>query len=88
VDELLLVFIATRPEFETAKSCSRKLVGPMRRYLMRHDGKELAAHPALPAHAARLIERRLEAGEALADFCRRCGRCEAETKAEAENILG
>jgi hypothetical protein len=82
VDELLFVFIATRPEFATAASCNRKLVGPMRRYLVRRDGKELAAHPALPAHAARLIEKRLEAAEALADFCHRCGRC------EAENILG
>lgn len=79
MDELLFVLIATRPEFETAESCRGKLVGPMRRYLARHDGKEIAARPGLPAHAARLIERRLEAGEALADFCRRCGRCEAGT---------
>jgi hypothetical protein len=78
MDELLFVLIATRPEFETAKSCRGKLVGPMRRYLLRHDGKELAAHPALPAHAAGLIARRLEAAQALAGFCHRCGRCEPE----------
>jgi hypothetical protein len=73
--ELLFVLIATRPEFESPKRCRQALVGPMRRFLMRHDGKELPAHPALPAHAAALIGERLAAGEALAEFCARCGRC-------------
>ena len=59
-----------------AKSCRKKLVGPMRRFLVRHDGKELAAMPALPPHAARLIEQRIAAAAELAEFCARCGRCD------------
>ena len=48
----------------------------MRRFLVRHDGKELAAMPALPPHAARLIEQRIAAAAELAEFCARCGRCD------------
>jgi hypothetical protein len=73
--ELLFVLIATRPEFESAKKCRKSLVGPMRRFLNRHDGKELSADAGLPAHARALIGERLAAGEALAGFCTRCGRC-------------
>lgn len=47
----------------------------MRRFLVRHDGKDVSAHPALPAQARALIGQRLAAAEALADFCARCGRC-------------
>ena len=73
--ELLFVLIATRPEFESPKRCRKALVGPMRRFLARHDGKELSGRPGLPAHAAALIGERLAAAEALAEFCARCGRC-------------
>ena len=80
--ELLFVLIATRPEFKTARSCRRKLVGPMRRYLVRHDGKEIASllpdPAALPPHAADLIGQRLAAASELAEFCARCGRCDEE----------
>ena len=76
--ELMFVLIATRPEFKTARSCRRKLVGPMRRYLVRHDGKEMQAHPALPPHATELIGQRLAAASELAEFCARCGRCDEE----------
>jgi hypothetical protein len=76
VDELVFALIATRPEFAHAKSCRKSLVGPMRRFLVRHDGKELAAMSGLPPHAARLIEQRIAAGAVLADFCARCGRCD------------
>ena len=77
MDELLFALIATRPEFEDPKSCRKTLVGPMRRFLVRHDGKELAG-ATLPPHAARLIQHRIAAGAALADFCARCGRCREE----------
>jgi hypothetical protein len=76
VDELLSVLIVTRPEFAHPKSCRKKLVGPMRRFLVKHDGKELAGARGLPPHAARLIEQRIAAAAELADFCARCGRCE------------
>jgi hypothetical protein len=76
--ELLLVLLATRPEFASARTCRKQLIGPMRRYLVRHDGKELAGRP-LPPHAAALVTGRLEAAADLADFCARCGRC-AEDK--------
>lgn len=69
--ELLYVLLATRPEFASAKACRKQLVGPMRRYLARHDGKELGAR-ALPPKAASLIGKRLEAAADLADFCGRC----------------
>lgn len=75
--ELLFVLLATRPEFASPKSCRRRLVGPMRRYLVRRDGKELAGVP-VPSHAAALIGERLEAARDLADFCARCGRCAEE----------
>ena len=76
--ELLFVLLATRPEFQSAKACRKKLVGPMRRYLLRHDGKEMEAHPALPPHAKELIGARLAAAGELAEFCARCGRCDEE----------
>ena len=75
--ELLFVMLATRAEFANAKACRKSLVGPMRRYLRRHDGKELSRGP-LPPHAALLIGGRLEAAADLADFCARCGRCQEE----------
>ena len=74
---MLLVLLATRPEFASAKTCRKHLVGPMRRYLSRHDGKELGARP-IPPRAAALIGKRLEAAAELADFCARCGRCAEE----------
>ncbi len=74
--ELLFALLATRPEFASPNTCRKQLVGPMRRYLSRHDGKELA--PGLPPHAARLVGHRLEAAAELADFCARCGRCAEE----------
>jgi len=74
--ELLFVLLATRAEFADAKACRKSLVGPMRRYLCRHDGKELSR--PLPPHAALLIGGRLEAARDLADFCARCGRCREE----------
>ena len=76
--ELLFVLLATRPEFASPKTCRKQLIGPMRRYLVRHDGKELAG-VSVPPHAAALIGGRLEAARDLADFCARCGRC-AEQK--------
>jgi len=80
--ELLFVLLATRPEFASPKTCRKQLIGPMRRYLVRHDGKELAGAQippqALPPHAAALIGGRLEAAADLADFCARCGRCAEE----------
>ena len=76
--ELVFVLLATRPEFASPKTCRKQLVGPMRRYLVRHDGKELAASPALPSHAAALIAQRLESAADLAEFCARCGRCTEE----------
>ena len=76
--ELLFVLLATRPEFKSAKTCRKKLVGPMRRYLVRHDGKEMESHPALPPHARALIGQRLAAAGELAEFCARCGRCDEE----------
>jgi len=75
--ELLLVLLATRPEFASPKICRKRLVGPMRRYLIRHDGKELAGTP-VPLQAAALIGERLEAARDLAGFCARCGRCAEE----------
>lgn len=75
--ELLYVLLATRPEFASAKTCRNQLVGPMRRYLARHDGKELGLLP-VPPQAASLIGKRLEAAQDLADFCARCGRCAEE----------
>ena len=74
--ELLFVLLATRAEFASAKSCRKALVGPMRRYLSRHDGKELSR--PMPPHALALIGGRLEAARDLADFCARCGRCAEE----------
>lgn len=53
----------------------------MRRYLARHDGKELGAQiasRAMPPKASALIAGRLEAARDLADFCARCGRCAEE----------
>jgi hypothetical protein len=76
--ELLFVLLATRAEFARPRTCRRKLVGPMRRYLLRHDGKELAGAPGLPPQATNLIQHRLAAAADLAEFCRRCGRCEEE----------
>ncbi|MEP6830027.1 MAG: hypothetical protein ABI963_06785 [Rhizomicrobium sp.] len=76
--ELLFVLLATRAEFVDPKRCRKTLVGPMRRYLVRHDGKELAHRPDLPPHAASLIAHRLEAASDLAEFCGRCGRCAEE----------
>jgi hypothetical protein len=49
VRELMFVLIATRPEFQNARTCRKKLVGPMRRYLVRHDGKEIVNRLGLPA---------------------------------------
>ena len=77
----MFVLIATRPEFQSARSCRKTLVGPMRRYLVRHDGKEIVGRiglPALPPQAAELIGQRLAAASELAEFCARCGRCEEE----------
>jgi hypothetical protein len=75
--ELLFVLLATRPEFASPKSCRRGLVGPMRRYLSGHDGKEMGAAP-MPPKAIALVGARLEATAELADFCARCGRCAEE----------
>jgi hypothetical protein len=74
--ELLFVLLATRAEFVDPKRCRKTLVGPMRRYLVRHDGKELAHRTDLPP--ASLIAHRLEAASDLAEFCGRCGRCAEE----------
>ena len=77
----MFVFIATRPEFQDARTCRKSLVGPMRRYLVRHDGKEIVNRlglPGLPPHAVELIAQRLAAAAELAEFCARCGRCDEE----------
>ena len=80
--ELVFVLLATRPEFASPKTCRKQLVGPMRRYLVRHDGKELAGVSGLPPHAAALVAsligHRLEAAADLQEFCARCGRCGEE----------
>ena len=77
--ELLFAYFASRPEFEDAARCRKTLIGPMRRYLARHDGQGFAAWDGLPeataAKARLLIAEREEAAESLADFFRRCGRC-------------
>lgn len=73
----MFVYIATRPDFQNARTCRKTLVGPMRRYLVRHDGKEISRLD-LPPHAADLIGHRLAAAAALAEFCARCGRCDEE----------
>ncbi len=75
--ELLLVLLATRAEFASPKTCRKQLVGPMRRYLSHHDGKEMEAVP-MPPKALALIGARREAAAELADFCARCGRCREE----------
>jgi hypothetical protein len=79
--ELLLVLLATRAEFASPKTCRKQLVGPMRRYLSHHDGKEMEAVPMpapMPPKALALIGARREAAAELADFCARCGRCREE----------
>ena len=73
--ELVFAYLASRREFRDAARCRKALVGPMRRYLARVSGAEVADWPGLPPHAALLIQERAEAAESLADFCRRCGRC-------------
>ena len=76
---MLFVLLATRAEFASPKTCRKQLVGPMRRYLSRHDGKEMERlQPPMPPHAVALIGARLEAAADLADFCARCGRCAEE----------
>lgn len=77
--ELIFTWLLTRPDFARPADCRAGLVGPMRRYLIAHDGKGLAAKTPLPAPAALLIAERAEASDALSEFCARCGRC-----AEAE----
>jgi hypothetical protein len=74
MDELTFAFLATRPEFTQARSCRKKLVGAMRRYLRKYGGQDLQG--PLPPHAAALIQDRAQAARALADICRRCGRCD------------
>lgn len=76
--ELLFVLLATRPEFASPKTCRKQLIGAMRRYLVRHDGKELAGAVGLPPQAAALVTHRLEAAADLQEFCARCGRCAEE----------
>jgi len=77
--ELLFVLLATRAEFASPKTCRKQLVGPMRRYLSRHDGKEMERpRSPMPPHAVALIGARLEAAADLADFCARCGHCAEE----------
>lgn len=76
--ELLFALIETRPEFQDAKRCRRRLVGAMRRHLARHGGGQLLDWPDLPVRALTLIRERMAAADELADFCARCGRCETE----------
>ena len=77
--ELVFAYLASRPEFADARTCRKSLVGPMRRYLARHDGRGFEDWEALPPEvvgaAAGLMAERREAGEYLAYVCRRCGRC-------------
>ena len=77
--ELVFAYFASRPEFADAGTCRKSLIGPMRRYLARHDGRGFSAWEGLSAEAAAkaamLIAERGEAADLLADFCRRCGRC-------------
>jgi hypothetical protein len=77
--ELVFAYFASRPEFGDAASCRKSLIGPMRRYLARHDGAGFSAWEGLAPEAAMrarmLIAERGEAAELLAGFCRRCGRC-------------
>ena len=73
--ELVFAYLATRPQFADAESCRKSLVGPMRRFLARHDGRGFEDWDGLPPQARVLIAERREAQEILADFCRRCGRC-------------
>ena len=77
--ELIFAYFASRPEFEDPGRCRTTLIGPMRRYLARHDGQGFSDWEGLPdaaaARARLLIAERAEAAESLADFCRRCGRC-------------
>jgi hypothetical protein len=74
MDELVFAFLATQPDFAHARTCRRKLVGAMRRYLRKHGGEGLKG--PLPPHVAALIEDRATASRTLADICRRCGRCD------------
>jgi hypothetical protein len=77
--ELVFAYFASRPEFGNAARCRKSLIGPMRRYLARHDGAGFSDWDGLPTDAAMkamaLIAERKDAAETLADFCRRCGRC-------------
>jgi hypothetical protein len=77
--ELIFAYFASRPEFEDAARCRKSLIGPMRRYLARHDGRGFSAWGELPPgaaeRAASLLAGRAEAAESLAEFCHRCGRC-------------
>ena len=74
--ELFFAYLSTRREFRDARSCRKSLVGPMRRYLARHDGAGFADWDGLPPQAGLLMAERAEAAESLADFCVRCGRCQ------------
>jgi len=73
--ELVFAYFASRPEFGDAAQCRKSLIGPMRRYLARHDGAGFAHLEEIPPQAALLIAERGQAAESLGDFCRRCGRC-------------
>jgi hypothetical protein len=77
--ELVFAYFASRPEFSDAARCRKSLIGPMRRYLARHDGAAFTDWDGIPPEAAAsaqaLIAERKEAAGYLADFCRRCGRC-------------
>lgn len=74
MDELVFAFLATRPDFAHARTCRRKLVGAMRRYLRKYSGEGLEG--PLPPHATALIADRATASRMLAEICRRCGRCD------------
>ena len=74
--ELFFAYLSTRPEFADARRCRKSLVGPMRRFLARHDGAGFRDWEGLPSQAGLLIFERAEAAESLADFCQRCGRCQ------------
>src|SRR5689334_12610017 len=73
--ELVFAYLATRPEFADPEACRTSLVGPMRRFLAAHDGREFEDWNGLPPQARLLIAERRQAQENLADFCLRCGRC-------------
>jgi hypothetical protein len=76
MDEMFALWLVSRREYAKPKSCRKRLVGPMRRWLARHTAAGIIEDfPDLPPKAAQLIKARATADAELSEFCTRCGRC-------------